>query len=94
MLAETGGKLVCWTWDDEPLEVEPLASLIPTPTAENMGRLDGVGDTVDHTHENDTPQLSEWTLGQLAKFGEYLGTSMSLDILQREWGGSLYHGHA
>ena len=57
---------VCWERDDAPLEVMPLASFVP---------LDGVcvdGDLVEGIMGKESPP-SEWVLGKLQSFKEFVG---------------------
>lgn len=74
VLVETGYELACSVLDEEPPEVEPLASLIPTPTSKKWPSW-MVWEIRLTTHENDTSQLLKWALGQLEEFGKYLGAS-------------------
>ena len=57
---------MCWERDDAPLEVMPLASFVP---------LDGVcvdGDLVEGIMGKESPP-SEWVLGKLQSFKEFVG---------------------
>ena len=65
-LPKERGMVVCCEENDRPLEIEPLAALIPTSSHLPELRSDEVRDTIPP---------SEWVWGKYKEFGEYLGAS-------------------
>ena len=65
-LSKEGGMVVCCEENGRPLEIEPLAALLPPSSHLPELRSDEARDTI-------TP--SEWVLGKYKEFGEYLGAS-------------------
>ncbi|GMY06137.1 hypothetical protein FCV25MIE_01376 [Fagus crenata] len=64
-LSKEGGMVVCCKENDRPLEIEPLAALLPSSHLPEL-RSDEARDTIPP---------SEWVLGKNKKFGEYIGAS-------------------
>ena len=61
-----GGMVVCCEENDRPLEIEPLAALLPSPSHLPELRADEARDANSH---------SDWVMGKYKEFGEYLGAS-------------------
>uniref|UniRef100_A0A2N9GEY0 Uncharacterized protein n=1 Tax=Fagus sylvatica TaxID=28930 RepID=A0A2N9GEY0_FAGSY len=64
-LSKEGGMVVCCEENDRPLEIEPLAALLPSSHLPEL-RSDEARDTIPP---------SEWVLGKYKEFGEYIGAS-------------------